>query len=101
MPDLQAVYEQNQRDLVVLAVNVEGSSTDEARRLSTDFRDELGLTFPIVLDTPDGDVYSQYKLKGLPDTFLVDSSGVVRSIAIGPMNEDTIRKKLREIREGS
>ena len=71
MPDLQAVYDEHKENLVVLAVNVEGTNLDEARRLARDFRDELGLTFPIVLDSPDGDVFAQYKLRGLPDSFFV------------------------------
>jgi thiol-disulfide isomerase/thioredoxin len=98
MPDLLAVYEQQKDTLVVLSVNVEGTSADDARRLAGDFRDELGITFPIVLDTPDGDVFSQYRLKGLPDSFFVDSSGVIREFSFGPMNRETILKKLETTR---
>ena len=94
MPDLQAVYDEHKDNLVVLGVNVEGTNLDEARRLARDFRDELGLTFPIVLDSPDGDVFQQYKLRGLPNSFFVDADGVLREVTFGPMNRETILKKL-------
>jgi cytochrome c biogenesis protein CcmG, thiol:disulfide interchange protein DsbE len=96
MPDLQAVYEQHKDQLIVLAVNAESASVEETRRLVTDFRDELNLTFPIVLDTPEGAVFNQYKLQGLPDSFFVDRNGIIRSVSIGPMNKETILKKLEE-----
>jgi thiol-disulfide isomerase/thioredoxin len=95
MPDLQAVYAERKDDFVVLAVNSEGTGADNARQLASDFRDELGLTFPIVLDTPDTEVLHQYKLKGLPDSFFIDRNGIIREMSIGPMNRDTILKKLK------
>ena len=101
MPDLQAVYEQHKDDLVLLAVNVEGTSAEEAQRLARDFRDELGLTFPILLDSPDGAVFHQYKLKGLPDSFFVDRDGILREVSFGPMSRGTILKKLADTRRGS
>ena len=99
MPDLQAVYEREKDDLVVLSVNVEGISLDEARDLARDFRDELGLTFPIVLDNPDGAVFHQYKLKGLPNSFFIDRDGILRDFHFGPMNRETILKKLEATRK--
>ena len=100
MPDLQAVYEEHKDELVVLAVNVEGRSLEESRRLAVDFRDELGLTFPIVLDSPNGDVFHQYKLKGMPDSFFVDREGILREVSYGPMSRTTILKKLETTRKG-
>lgn len=98
MPDLEAVYQLQKDDLVIVAVNVEGTGQDEARRLSRDFAEELGLSFLVVLDTPDGAVFSQYKLRGLPDSFFVDASGVIREVTFGPMNRDTILRKLETTR---
>jgi thiol-disulfide isomerase/thioredoxin len=98
MPDLQAVYQQYKDELVVLGVNVESASVEETRRLVADFRDELGLTFPLVLDSPEGDVFNQYKLRGLPDSFFVDKDGIIRAITFGPMSKETMLKKLEETR---
>ena len=98
MPDLQAVYAEQKDSLVILAVNVEGMAPDLARGLARDFRDELGLTFPILLDSPNGDVFHQYKLKGLPDSFFIDREGILREVVFGPMSRETILKKLAATR---
>ena len=94
MPDLEAAYAAANGDLVVLAVNSEGTPADLARRLSRDFRDELNLTFPIVLDSADNDVFNQYRLRGMPDTFFIDRDGIVRDVVIGPLNRRALEEKL-------
>lgn len=94
MPDIQRAFAEANGDLVVLAVNVEGSNAAEARRLATDFRDELNLTFPIVLDTPEAAVFEQYRLRGLPDSVFVDRDGTVRDLVIGPLSQKALTLKL-------
>ena len=97
MPDLQAAYAAANGEIVVLAVNVEGTNTDDARRLARDFRDEMELTFPIVLDSPDAEVFNQYRLRGLPDSFFVDRDGIIRDVVIGPLSRKALDEKLAEL----
>jgi len=85
---------------MVLAINEENTSLDEARKLARDFRDELDLTFPILLDGPDGQVFRQYRLYGLPSSFIVDKEGVIRTVRFGPLNRDFLRAKLEEAYRG-
>lgn len=94
MPEIEEAYARANGELVVLAVNVEGTAPDLARRLARDFRDELNLTFPIVLDSPDNAVFNQYRLKGLPDSFFIDRDGVIRDIVVGPLTKATLEQKL-------
>ena len=98
MPDLQAAYAEANGEIVVLAVNVEGANLDDARRLAGDFRDELNLTFPIVFDSPDADVFEQYRLRGLPDSFFVDQDGIIRDVVIGPLSRQALEEKLAALR---
>lgn len=101
MPEIEAVYRQfKDQDFMVLAINEENTSLDEARKLARDFRDELDLTFPILLDGPDGQVFRQYRLYGLPSSFIVDKEGVIRAVRFGPLNRDFLRAKLEEARRG-
>jgi hypothetical protein len=65
-----------------------------ARRLAGDFRDEMELSFPILLDSPSTEVYNQYRLRGLPDTFFIDRDGIIRDVVIGPLTESALREKL-------
>lgn len=97
MPDLQASFAEANGAFVVLAVNSEGTATDLAARLSRDFRDELGLTFPILLDSPGNDVFNQYRLRGLPDTFFIDREGIIREAVVGPLTRKALDEKLRSI----
>jgi thiol-disulfide isomerase/thioredoxin len=72
MPLFVHAYERN-RDagLVVLAVDVQ-EEPEGVRQ----FRDQYGLSFPILLDR-DGQISTLYRVRGLPTTFFVDTNGVV------------------------
>jgi len=94
MPEIEAAYAGANGEFVVLGINAEGTPTDMARRLSRDFRDEMELTFPILLDSPNTEVFNQYRLRGLPDTFFIDREGVIRDVVIGPLTESALREKL-------
>lgn len=97
MPDLQAAYDAANGAFIVLGVNAEGTTTELATRLSRDYRDELGLTFPIVVDSPDTEVFNQYRLRGMPDTFFIDKDGIIRDVVVGPLNQKSLDEKLRAL----
>jgi hypothetical protein len=44
---------------------------------------ELGLTFPILLD-PEGRLSPRYGVTGYPETFILDRNGMVVNHIIGP-----------------
>ena len=96
IPSLDAAYlDAKDAGVVVLTVNVEGIDHGAARDVINDYITELGgLSLPVLLDTPDGDVFRQYRLIGMPDSFFIDSTGVIRDVVFGPMNRDTIQRKL-------
>jgi peroxiredoxin len=97
MPDIQAAYAAGGGEFVVLGVNAEGTPTEMARRLSRDFVDELGLTFPILLDSPTTEVFDQYRLRGLPDTFFIDRDGIIRDVVVGPLSRKALDEKLADL----
>lgn len=93
MPAMQQVYDQyRDRGLVVLGVNLaEGGEHVSA------FVDEMGLTFPVVLDR-DGSVAGRYRVNAVPATFFVDRSGVIRDVAIGgPLARAWIESQVRPL----
>ncbi len=81
MPDLEAAHQERLEagDLVILGVNQEES----AERVN-EFVEDLGLTFPIVLDS-DAAVRKRYSVLGLPATFFIDRDGIIRARAYGPV----------------
>jgi thiol-disulfide isomerase/thioredoxin len=89
MPVLQEAYDAGQ--IVVLAVNAgESGGTVQA------YMDELGLTFPAVLD-PNGDILDLYAVRVFPTTVWVDGEGLVRAEHLGPLTPELIDQYIVEI----
>jgi cytochrome c biogenesis protein CcmG, thiol:disulfide interchange protein DsbE len=90
MPALQAETAAHP-DLVVLGVdNVESDV-----KVKT-YVDQLGVSFPILLDQ-DGSIMERYQVTALPTSFFVDRGGVLRSIYRGPLSPDTLRDSVAAI----
>jgi peroxiredoxin len=78
MPSMEKLYQEfKDKDFVILAVNMQ-----ERRERVKAFMDELGLSFPVLLDTA-GSVARKYGVRGLPATLLVGRDGNTISGAIG------------------
>lgn len=91
MPIIQRVYEKRDGSFVVLAVNLE-----ETHAVIQPFVDELGLTFPILMDS-DGLVTWQYRVLGLPTSVFVTPAGTIYREYLGPMEEAFIEETLDEM----
>jgi peroxiredoxin len=79
LPHLVAAYDRyRQEGLEILAVNLQ-EDEDTIRR----YVEEFGMKFPVVIDRS-GDVADKYHVIGVPTSFFIDRSGVVRSIYTGP-----------------
>ncbi len=95
MPAIDNVYQANKdKGLEVLAVN---STFQDSEAAAAAFAQELGLSFPILLDR-DGAVSHRYQLRALPTTFFIDRKGIIRSVIPGgPMSESLIRSKIADL----
>jgi cytochrome c biogenesis protein CcmG, thiol:disulfide interchange protein DsbE len=91
MPLFQTVFETYQPDLVILAVNVNDAVGSVER-----YVEEMGLTFPILLDE-NGDVRSQFQVRGFPTTYFVDREGVLREQSIGELDQSQMDDYLAKI----
>ena len=79
MPVLERLHrELGQQGLAVIGINAR-----EERGAVRRYANELGLTFPVVLD-PDGKINAQYGVVGLPTTFIVGRDGRAVALAVGP-----------------
>lgn len=76
MPDLDALYQRfKSQGLVVLAISDEDAPTVKP------FVKQFNITFPVLLDTGDK-VNGQYKISGIPKTFIYDRDGKLIAQAI-------------------
>ena len=92
MPALQARFEQHKSSgLRILAVDF-----DEPREDVRDFRDELGLTFTILLD-PGAKVQKLFRTRAYPTTFFIDRNGVIQVQHFGAMTEKQLDANLGQI----
>lgn len=92
MPSMQRVYEELRSDgLAMLAIHV-GPSLTGAKK----YAEELGLSFPIVVDAEMA--LSQWQVRGLPTTFLLDREGKIVAGAVGEREWDS-PELVRQLRE--
>jgi len=95
MPAIERVHQRYKDEgLIVVGLNLTSQDSESDARA---FVQELGLTFPIVLDR-DGSVSVRYQLLGLPTTYFIDQSGIIRSVVVGgPMSEATIQSNVENL----
>lgn len=91
MPDLEARAVRFPDRLTVLGVNFDETPAEVAA-----FRDEVGVTFPLLLD-PGAKVQRLYRVLGYPTTYFVDQDGIIRIQHIGLMTSDQIDGYLKEM----
>ena len=92
MPELQDFYEERGTDLRLLGIDIGqftglGSPKDAGRLL-----DSLGVTYPAGY-TDDATITSKYRIKAMPTTIFIDSSGAVFHSWTGSID----RRQLEEI----
>jgi peroxiredoxin len=92
MPVLEARFEKYKDEgLVILAIDFDEPAEDVRA-----FRDELGLTFPVLLD-PGAAIQQLYRVRGYPTTYFVDRDGMIQIQHIGVMFEDQLDGYLRQL----
>lgn len=70
------------KGLVIIAVNLDGERSE-----ADEFLKAVPASFKIVYD-PDGELASQYKVQGMPSSYLFDRSGKMVKTHIGFKNKD-------------
>jgi thiol-disulfide isomerase/thioredoxin len=91
IPDFQEAYAALDGKVVVLAVNLQ-----ESRETAAGMLENLGATFPAVLDS-DGTVGQHYRLLGMPTTFFIDRDGIVRASGTGRVTAEALRGELAKL----
>ncbi len=87
MPDFQKLYDEyKDDDFTILAVN-----GGETKSKVTEFMDQNGYNFPVLLDTK-GKVGVSYMVFGIPTSYIVDKEGIIRNIKVRPMSYSEIKQ---------
>ena len=85
MPSMERLYRRHkQRGFAIVAISIDTGGTESV----ASFVRQLGLTFPIGLD-PDLQVANRYTVRALPSSFLIDRTGNIVALAVGPRDWDS------------
>jgi cytochrome c biogenesis protein CcmG/thiol:disulfide interchange protein DsbE len=90
-PDLRAFDDRNRSKGVALV----GVTVKDKPKDSVKFLEEFGLTNPN-FDDPIGRVNVEYGLTGVPETYIIDRSGVIRQKFFGPQTLETLERAVKE-----
>lgn len=89
MPHMQSFYDGEPENVEILAINLE-----ESNAKVSEFVDQYGLTFPILMDE-DGTVAGTYEVYTIPTTYVLNEDGTVHQKIIGPMDEPTMNDLIK------
>ena len=78
-------------------LQVVGVSFQDLNSDSVAFVKRLGITFPALLDDPDGPVGTRYGVRGLPQTVFVDARGVVRGRVYGQTSHKALAPAIDDL----
>ncbi len=91
MPGFVNAYQRYEQDgLVILGVNAQ-ESEDKA----TAFMQEMGMSFPVTLDSR-GEIMALYQVRGLPTTFFINAEGRIAGVWAGLLTEGHLSAQLAE-----
>lgn len=99
LPELERAY-RTHRDagLVVIAVSLdtEAGARDVPQFLKAGDDTTGSFTFPVALDTKQ-DLRNRYRLIGVPSTYFIDRTGVIRAVQPGAMSREILSNALETI----
>ncbi|UOQ94728.1 redoxin domain-containing protein [Halobacillus shinanisalinarum] len=93
MPDMEKFYQN--KDVVVLAVNL--TQTESNLQQVKDFVNEFTLTFPILLDK-ESKVATNYEIRPIPSSFMIDSNGIIQYKALGALNYERMIQEFEKMK---
>jgi cytochrome c biogenesis protein CcmG/thiol:disulfide interchange protein DsbE len=96
MPSIEALYQQlKAKGLRVVAISIDPPGKEQDIR---DFAKEFGLSFDILYDTA-GAMEQQYRITGVPESFVIARDGTVHKHWIGEdnWNSDGNRKLIEQL----
>ena len=94
-----ATLEQFAQRNVGASVQLIGVLYSDTRSNALDFRDEFGLTYPLV-DDPSGTTAIDFGVRGVPETFVIGPDGRVMARLIGAVGPTTLDDVVKRVLTG-
>ncbi|HDR6217809.1 MULTISPECIES: redoxin domain-containing protein [Bacillus] len=97
MPDMEAFYKEHKENVEILAINYTPSEKGGGEEKVSNFIEEKGITFPVLLDK-NIDVTTAYKVITIPTSYFIDTKGVIQDKFIGPMTQKEMEKRVAKLK---
>ncbi len=94
IPDFQQLYDDEEYDVEILAVNM--TASEDSEEGVAEFVDEFGMTFPTLMDY-EGEVTSHFQITAYPTSYIIDSEGRTAYVIRGAMNYDFMVQAIEQI----
>ncbi|MGM0877407.1 MAG: TlpA family protein disulfide reductase [Bacillota bacterium] len=82
MPDMQKIQDKYAGEVVIATVNL--TSSEKSVDVVKSFVDELGLSFPVLLDKK-GEINNQFEVMSYPTSYYIDENGIITTKFVGAM----------------
>jgi peroxiredoxin len=92
IPELIRLQESIEGPFTIIGIAVASGSREDVKN----FVDEHGINYSILLD-PEQKVYRDYRLIGLPASFLLDPRGRIMKTYIGPQTYESLLKDVQRV----
>lgn len=93
--ELNRIQEGLGAEVVILGVGIQ-----DTRENLEEFARRYNFRFPLARD-PEGELAVSYGVTGIPETFLIDGTGVIRYRWRGPISFEMVHKEIEEALRGS
>ena len=104
MPDIQKLYEEYSREgdepLIILGVATPGIGGEGTMEEITQFMNETGYTYPVLMDTTGEIAYGTWGVSSFPTTYMINRDGNVEGYISGQLSEDIMRSIIKQTMEG-
>lgn len=95
MPELEVFATKHKNDILFGAVNLQ----EPVEKIGA-YLDQNKYTMPVLLDT-DGKAGSEFLIRAIPTTIILDKNGVIRFRKSGPVTADELEAILKEVQAKS
>jgi len=95
LPDFQSVWEEYQS----APVQFVGVAMDDKVKDVTEIAKKLEITYPLIVETEDVISFS-YGITGVPETFIIDTTGQIAFIHIGAVDQQILREEIDILLKG-
>ncbi|MDQ1002857.1 peroxiredoxin [Neobacillus niacini] len=94
MPHMQDFYEEQNKIVEILAVNL--TTSEKNIKNIEKFIKDNHITFPVLLDQ-EGETGDRYQAITIPTSYFIDSKGIIRKKIIGPMDKEMMTELINTI----